>query len=115
MPRASRSRRSTSAISPRSQSRIASWLIFAARRSRSGWRRLPYRRRNRSLSSFFPDESVTSGRRQVLRRVDRLAGLADLEVQLGRIGVGVAQIGDALAARHVLALLHQDLAVVRVD
>ena len=39
---------------------------------------------------------------------------ADLEVQLHLVGVGVAHLGDLLAARDLLAFLHEDLAVVRV-
>ena len=36
-------------------------------------------------------------------------------MQLGRVGVGIAELGDLLAARHLLVLLHEDLAVVGVD
>ena len=53
-------------------------------------------------------------RRQVLQRIHRPAEPPDLEVQLHLVGVGRAHLGDLLPARHLLAFLHDDVAVVRV-
>src|SRR5688572_4371091 len=48
---------------------------------------------------------------QLLRRIDRLAVVADLEVQLGALGLaGAARQADALALADVLALGDGDLA-----
>ena len=48
------------------------------------------------------------------RRIDRLALLADLEVQLHAVGVGRAHLGDLLAALDGLVVLDQQRLVVRV-
>src|SRR5262245_66053521 len=56
----------------------------------------------------------SSARRQIFRRIDRLAAVANLEVQLGLPVVRLAEVGDTLAAPHALALLHENLLVVCV-
>src|SRR5438477_5398739 len=51
--------------------------------------------------------SCRLARRQQLRRIDRLALLADLEMQLDAIGVTRTHLGDLLPAPHRLLLLHE--------
>src|ERR1039457_1685119 len=55
-----------------------------------------------------------SARRQELGRIDRLALLADLEVQLHTVGVARAHLGDLLAAPHGLVVLDEQRLIVRV-
>src|SRR5690606_24959983 len=56
----------------------------------------------------------TSARRQLARRVDGLALLADLEVQLDAVGVSGTHFGDLLALAHGLVFLDQQRLVVGV-
>jgi hypothetical protein len=51
---------------------------------------------------------------QVLGRIDRLALLADLEMQLHRIGIGIAHLGDFLTTGDLLPFLDQDLPVMGI-
>src|SRR5690554_2547372 len=55
-----------------------------------------------------------SAPRQVAQRIDRLAVVADLEVQHVALGAGAAHLGDLLAGLHAVALAHQAPAVVAV-
>ncbi|KAG0767193.1 hypothetical protein G6F22_017688 [Rhizopus arrhizus] len=75
-----------------------------ARRYRSGRpgiaRRYPIQRR--------------SARRQVLLRVDRLAVVANLEVDHVAVRAGAAHLGDLFTRLHALAFIHQALAVVAI-
>src|SRR5690606_5725710 len=52
--------------------------------------------------------------RQVEKRIDGFAVVADLEMQLVAVGAGAAHLGDLLARLHPLALGYQALAVVAV-
>src|ERR1700722_19742084 len=55
-----------------------------------------------------------SARRQVLLRVDRLAVVADLEVDHVAVRTGAAHLGDLLTGLHALPFIHQALAVVAI-
>src|SRR5690349_936444 len=55
---------------------------------------------------------LTAG--QEPRRVDWLALLANLEMQLHRVGVGIAHLGDDLTLGHVIAFFHDDRAVMGI-
>src|ERR1700733_5543161 len=55
---------------------------------------------------------TTSTRRQGLLRVDRLAVVADLEVDHVAVRTGAAHLGDLLTGLHALPFIHQALAVV---
>src|SRR5437867_3131725 len=63
---------------------------------------------------YGSDGQFHSRRRQVLRRVHRLAEPADLEMQLHLIRIGIAHLRDLLSARDLLPFLDEDFAVVRV-
>src|SRR5690242_8030932 len=77
---------------------------------------MPMARRS-GLKGCHADLPIFTGRQsswnggQLLRRIDRLAVVADLEVQLGPLGLaGAAREADALALADVLAFGDGDLA-----
>ena len=57
---------------------------------------------------------ATSAWRQIVQRIDRIAILADLELQFGARSPGGTHLRHRLAGTHPLALLHQTLAVVTI-
>src|SRR5690606_12454230 len=72
-------------------------------------------RAHRGMAFGHHASSRTSAAGEEVQGIDRLAVAANLEAEACAGSARRANLGDLLAAGNVLAFLHEDLAVVRVD